>query len=84
MILSDPSHWMMITKASLGKRPMMYFGFMGDLYSLKIWWDLKLWGNYNPSYIPWVVARLIFQTWYDVAQGKPIYDRIDKFSKLIF
>ena len=29
VILSDLAHWVMITKISLGKGPVLYFGFMG-------------------------------------------------------
>ena len=45
------SLWVMITIASLrGTYTVLWF-YWGQ-NSLKIWWDLKLWDTYYPSYIP--------------------------------
>ena len=52
VILSYCPYWVMITRTLLGKGLTMSFRSMGRLYSLKIWWDLKLWRVYNAFYIP--------------------------------
>ena len=47
MILSDPSHWVMMTSTTLREGPKLYFGFMGgpiafeDLVGLKTLGDLQ-------------------------------------------
>ena len=57
VILSDPLHWIILIRTSLSTRPMLHFGFMGDLYSLTMLWDLELWGTHKPSYIPWLLLK---------------------------
>ena len=50
VIQSDPSLWFTLIKTSLVKVPMLEFRFMsgwGDLYSLRIWWDLDFGGLAN-------------------------------------
>ena len=50
VILSDPSHWAVLTKIPLGKRPMLYFGFVGGLILIQDLMRLKFWGTYKTSY----------------------------------
>ena len=50
-------HWVMIARTLVGKEPTLYFWFMRDLYSLKIWWELKPWVTNIPSYIPLVIFK---------------------------
>ena len=50
VILSGPSHWVVLTKTPLGKGPMLYFGFVGDLYLFKIWLDLRFLGELQRFY----------------------------------
>ena len=37
-------------KTPLGKGPMLYFGFVGDLYLFKIWMDLRFLGELQRFY----------------------------------
>ena len=63
--LSDPSHWVIIMKTSLGERPMDLWE--GPL-SLKIMETLKLWRTNNPSYIPTMLDETTFHEEWQVTK----------------
>ena len=47
----------MLTRALLEERPTLYFGFLGGTRFIEDLGDLKLWGTYSSSYIPWIIVE---------------------------
>ena len=52
VILSDPSHWVMLTKTSLVKGLVLHFGFVGGPILIEDLVESRILGTHEPSYIP--------------------------------